>query len=271
MRIRTIKPEFWTSESIGKLSRNARLLFIGLWSLADDSGRLRGALPYLSGQLFPYDSDATPANIAAWLAELCRLGMVRRYEVDGSGYLDIPKWLKHQKIEKPSKSRFPEFVEDSGNSRGIVGEASVTDLGPRTIGSRTLEGDLGAGPTDHGNGPSLAQVAQPELALTAPPTPVQPQAEPFDEFWQAYPRKVGKQAASRAFDAARKGGGTGAIVAAAKAFGASVAKWPKDRQEFVPHPATWLNQGRYDDDPAEWAKNEPRTLEQLAQETPTQW
>ena len=40
MRIRTIKPEFWPSEKLAKASREARLLFVGLWSMADDSGRI---------------------------------------------------------------------------------------------------------------------------------------------------------------------------------------------------------------------------------------
>lgn len=57
MRIRTIKPEFWVSESMGRLSRDARLIFVGLWSLADDYGRFRADPRLIAGQLLPYDPD----------------------------------------------------------------------------------------------------------------------------------------------------------------------------------------------------------------------
>jgi hypothetical protein len=56
-RIRTIKPEFPQSESVGRLSRDARLLFIQLWTVCDDSGRARGSSRMLASLLYPYDTD----------------------------------------------------------------------------------------------------------------------------------------------------------------------------------------------------------------------
>jgi uncharacterized phage protein (TIGR02220 family) len=52
-----------------------------------------------------------------WLGELEAQGCIRRYTVDGESYLDIPKWLSHQKIDKPSPSKFPEFAEGSAKAR----------------------------------------------------------------------------------------------------------------------------------------------------------
>lgn len=111
-RIRSIKPEFPQSESMGRVSRDARLLFIQLWTLCDDSGRARGNSRMLASLLFPYDDDA-PRLIDGWMHELEAEGCIRRYEVDGDSYLDIPKWLKHQKIDHASASKYPEFVESS--------------------------------------------------------------------------------------------------------------------------------------------------------------
>lgn len=129
-RIRSIKPEFPQSESIGRLSRDARLLFVELWTIADDSGRARAASRMLASLLFPYDDDA-PGLIDGWLHELEAEGCIIRYEVDGSTYLQVANWLKHQKIDKPSPSRLPQFDEPSrkvANPR----EPSAPDLGPRT-------------------------------------------------------------------------------------------------------------------------------------------
>ncbi len=167
-RIRTIKPEFWTSESIGRLSRDARLLFIALWSLADDSGRLRGVLPYLSGAILPYDRDALKL-LPTWLDELQREGVIRRYVCsEGNHYIDIPKWLKHQKIEKPSPSRIPEFTEASPNTPRSLPEGSPSDLGSRTVVPSTS--DLGSNSS-----------------------PAAPSDSGFGEFWNAYGKKTGRK------------------------------------------------------------------------------
>ncbi len=111
-RIRSIKPEFPQSESMGNVSRDARLTFLQLWTIADDEGRLRGNSRMLASLLFPYDNDA-PELIDGWLFELEKEGCIIRYKADGQSYVQICKWLIHQKIDKPSKSKIPEFTEAS--------------------------------------------------------------------------------------------------------------------------------------------------------------
>jgi hypothetical protein len=111
-RIRTIKPEITQSESLGRVSRDARLCFYNLFTIVDDAGRTRGASRLLASLLFPYDEDAG-GLIGGWLDELERENCIGRYEVDGNYYLQITNWLKHQKIDKPSPSRLPAFVESS--------------------------------------------------------------------------------------------------------------------------------------------------------------
>jgi hypothetical protein len=119
-RIRSIKPEFPQSETIGKLSRDARLLFIQLWTIVDDDGRTRAAARMLASLLYPYDEDA-PKLIDKWLDELERAGSIRRYVVDGNAYLDIPNWRKHQKIDRPTASRLPEYCNPPlERSRGFA-------------------------------------------------------------------------------------------------------------------------------------------------------
>lgn len=91
---------------MGKISREARLCFIELWTLADDSGRLRGTPKVLASLLYPYDDDAA-GLIDGWLAELEGQGCITRYEVEGKPYIAIQNWLSHQKIDKPTPSRLP--------------------------------------------------------------------------------------------------------------------------------------------------------------------
>jgi len=115
---------------MGNVTRDARLCFIMLWTIADDSGKLRGASRMLASLLFPYDNDA-PKLMDKWLAELERERCIQRYEVDGAQYIEIAKWLDHQKIDRPSPSKFPDF---DASSRTIASprEPSSLDQGPRT-------------------------------------------------------------------------------------------------------------------------------------------
>lgn len=128
MRIRTVKPEFWTSESMGRVSREARLCFVGLWSMADDEGRSRAVSRMLANLLYPYDDDAR-GLVDGWLNELEREGCIQRYEVDGNHYLQVCNWLKHQKIDRPSKSKLPPLARIREDSRGLDVGSGIRDQG----------------------------------------------------------------------------------------------------------------------------------------------
>jgi hypothetical protein len=140
-RIRSIKPEFPQSESMGRVSREARLCFILLWTIADDSGRLRGNSRMLASLLFPYDGDA-PRLIDRWLAELESEKCVIRYKVNGDHYMEICNWLLHQKIDRPSKSKIVPFAnvredsptirEDSSGDQRIKGSKEGIEEGTGT-------------------------------------------------------------------------------------------------------------------------------------------
>lgn len=153
-RIRSIKPEFAQSETIGALSRDARLLFVQLWTIVDDAGRARANSRVLAMTLYPFDDDALNL-IEGWLQELEDQGCIRRYLVEGKPYLDIPKWLTHQKIDGPSKSKLPEFVEAS---RGLANDRECSMLDNRSMtldpGPRTREQNLAAETVNEGTSPA---------------------------------------------------------------------------------------------------------------------
>jgi hypothetical protein len=110
-RIRSIKPEFWDDRKLAKrTSRDARLLYIGLWNLADEWARLNGDPQWLKGQVFSYDDDLDADAVAKLLEELENpaLGAVVAYEVDGDPYLFLPKLERHQRLEPEKvRSRLP--------------------------------------------------------------------------------------------------------------------------------------------------------------------
>ena len=102
-RIRTIKPEFWTDDKIVQVSIPARLLFIGIWNFADDSGNLENSPTQIKMRILPADSCSVPPL----LQELIGVGVLREYSVDNKNYLNIPGFTNHQVINKPSKTRLP--------------------------------------------------------------------------------------------------------------------------------------------------------------------
>jgi len=149
-RIRTIKPEFPQSESMGRVSREARYCFIMLWTVADDSGRLRGNSRMLASLLFPYDDDVS-GLIDGWLDELAAEGCIVKYQVDGNSYIQIANWLIHQKIDKPSQSKIPEFDESSrilANPLRRIKEGIKEGISKTTVISDKPEDDLLACPVE---------------------------------------------------------------------------------------------------------------------------
>jgi len=141
-RIRTIQPTFAHSPSMKRISRDARLLFVLLWTVVDDEGRCHAEPDDLAKVLFPEDFDA-PRHMYGWLDELENEGCIERYDVDDIDYLRVRNWQKHQWIGLPSPSYLPPspherlrgsgIPEDSGRLRGRRRKAEANqELEPRS-------------------------------------------------------------------------------------------------------------------------------------------
>jgi hypothetical protein len=215
-RIRTIKPEFPQSESMGRVSREARLTFVLLWTLADDAGRLRGNSRMLASLLFPYDDDAADL-IDGWLEELRREGCITRYLADGGAYVQIDNWLEHQKIDRPSTSKIPE-PDAASRTLAKPREPSSLDQGPKDQGSKDRE----------------------------PPADF---AKEFEEgFWKVYPKKVDRGHALKAYIGARKRG------VSAETLTAGAERYrddPKRDPKFTKNAQGWLTGECWNDQAAE--------------------
>ena len=78
-------------------------------------------------------------------------------------------------------------------------------------------------------------------------------------IYAAYPRKVGKAEALKAIARTLKAGAitADALLAKVQAYTTATTQWPEADRRFIPHPATWINRGSFDDDPAAWIRNTP--------------
>lgn len=128
-RIRSLKPDFFKSATIARLSYRARLTFEGLWCLADDQGRLVADHRVIAGELWPQEDDVTWREVTEDVDALLALGLLRDYTVDGKVYLEVNSWTEHQKISKPTKSKLP---TPPWTTEGVLPESSRS---PRSTGA----------------------------------------------------------------------------------------------------------------------------------------
>lgn len=121
-RIRSIKPEIFASPQVMNLSRDSRLLFIGLITQADDDGRGVADPRKLKAAIFGGDDDISSARVLKLLAEIESQGLCITYDGNGHGRLySLPTFREHQYVSHPRDSRYP--APPSRNGTGETQEA----------------------------------------------------------------------------------------------------------------------------------------------------
>jgi Holliday junction resolvase RusA-like endonuclease len=260
-RIRTIKPEFFTSLTIADLTLEARLTFIGLWTHVDDEGRCVDDARLVKAAIWPLD-DRAAGEVDADLRALSESSLITRYTVEGRSYLEVSGWREHQKINRPTPSKLPgphdgdtaapvsapgrdettatSAVEDSPPQQATVEDDSLIPHGALTTGKERNR-EQGTGNTPSLNGSAV----EPAPDRPSPPKPGS-DADPYwRDFWDAYPRRVAKKAARAKFAAACRRADPAAIVDGARRYRDDTNR--VDR--FTKHPTTWLEGDCWDDPP----------------------
>lgn len=173
-RIRSLKPEFWQDEALARCSVQARFLFVGLISHADDEGRQRGSPRLILANVLPYDEDVGTADVGGWIDELAGQRLIITYEFEGQRYIAIRSWDKHQRVDHPKRSALPPppcEIPANGHipeARGNLPEA----LAPDKEGDKDKEGSGNKvrDPTIVGLCERLAEKVG-AIEGTVPPTP----------------------------------------------------------------------------------------------------
>lgn len=90
------------------MTRDERLMFVGIITIADDEGRLAASPAALHGALFPNDSNVTPRLIRKWRDGLvAKLANVQLYSHEGVEYVSLKRWERYQKPSHPTLSKLP--------------------------------------------------------------------------------------------------------------------------------------------------------------------
>lgn len=141
MRIRTIKPEFWSHPILSRLPDSARLLAIGLLNLSDDEGYFICDPILVRNALRAFDEDSTRTREA--LDSLSKVGYILVSEPSEVGPIGfVVNFLKHQRIDRPTPSKLKCYFNSTSNRRGFD------------------EGSLLEGNGKEGNGKERKQIAE---------------------------------------------------------------------------------------------------------------
>lgn len=142
MRIRTIKPEFWSHPVMARLPAETQLVALAILSHADDHGYFHADAAIVRGSCFPFRDNL--AKLSEDISELARVGWieVRKHQTQGDiGF--VINWSKHQKVDHPRDSKIKTYFisEQIANASRNPREVVALDQGS---GNREQGGDQGA-------------------------------------------------------------------------------------------------------------------------------
>jgi hypothetical protein len=249
-RIRSIKPDFFTSETVASLSLSARLTFIGLWTYVDDNGVGMDNELLINAAIWPLEEDPldTLARTREDLASLSRKGLVNRYRDSRKRYLHITSWGEHQKVDHPRKPRYP-LPSEVTDAAPLASQNGHVDPTLATDSRKTRESvapEQGSGIRDQGSGIRETPPAPPAGGRRAGRKNYDYDSDPvFGHFWAVFPKKKGKpDAYAEWLKALARGADPNVIIKAAERYRDDPSRDPGKTK----YPQGWLSSERYADE-----------------------
>lgn len=218
---RIIKESICTSDSVDQLSWFEEVLFYRLIVNCDDFGRFDGRTAVIKNRLFPLKDNLTIKSVETAINKLASAGLVALYVFEGKPYLYLPTWNEHQTI-RAKRSKYP---EPENICKQMISDASKCSRNPIQSNPNPIQSET-----------ESESESNTRKALESA----------FDAFWAVYPKKTGKEAARKAFKKIPKSAHS-LLVPAVEAQKKS-RQWMEENGRFIPNPATWLNQGRWEDE-----------------------
>ena len=176
-RLRTLKPGFFLDELLAECDPLARLLYAGLWTIADRDGRLEDRPRRIKAECLPYDD----CDADVLLEQLARRGFIVRYTIGEDRFIAVPTWSKHQHphVKEPAST-----IPAPGEHQLSMGPALDEPGCLLSLGSGSLS--FGSGLVEeHGEQEEhLSSTATVPAAATYPPD--------FEEWWENYGRRGSK-------------------------------------------------------------------------------
>ncbi|WP_269619227.1 hypothetical protein [Zhongshania sp. BJYM1] len=249
-RARNIKPAFFTNDALAESnSPLGRLLFCGLWTLADCAGNLEWRGRRVKAQLLPYDD----CDIDQLAIDLDKSGFVRFYSDGEKIYLNIPNFLVHQNPHKNERDKGPSVPPFTEGARQIIDFTSLTINRDKsgavtcTYGSdhadslNPIPDSLNLIPDSFGWKPGDSQ-SQSQIVAR------EEEQRMFEEFWGLYPTNIGKKQAEKAWRKLKPNKQLATDIRNNISERLSIGDWSLDKKDYIPHASTYLNNERWNDE-----------------------
>lgn len=256
-----IESGFWHSPKVKQLTERGRFLL--LYLLSCPHGNAAGCFVLPDGYIAS-DVGWLAETVRETLSELLNKGLVQRD--DATNLTRITGWWGHNAIENPNVAKHI-TKEILGLPNCDVRQAHIDDLLARTDLHETVIQTLSKGLGKPSRNQNITQqnITQPNKA--ASPAKVNakvPDEHPdFAEWYAAYPRREARGGAERAYRTARKSTDAEVLLEGARK---AAQRYAGSDPQFIPLPATWLNQKRWLDDPAKPPGKPLTRAEQLYRE-----
>ena len=147
-------------------------------------------------------------NIEQMLKELALSGKIIKFEVDNKNYWYIKNFFKHQRVDRPSSPKYPKYPLS-------LADDSTSTRSEDKLSKDKLSKDI------YGH---------------------------FEKFWTEYPRKISKKKAEQVFLKISPDNELFKKIMSTLETAKRLPQWTKDNGQFIPHPTTWLNQERWNDE-----------------------
>ena len=216
-RARNIKPGFFTNDVLAEVDPLGRILFAGLWTIADREGRLEDRPKKIKAQILPYDD----CNCDALLQALHKYGFILRYELDGNAYIQIVKWSEHQNPHiKEAESTIPAPYKNSASTVQVPKKEETSPADSLNPITDSLNPITSSKPAARGDGYS----------------------EEFEQAWTAYPTRPGasKKDAFKAWSARLKAGVAVDDLISGVVRYAAYVRAMKTEPQFIKQPVTFF-------------------------------
>lgn len=256
-RIRTIKPEFFTSLTVASLPVEARLTFIGLWTHVDDDGRCVDDARLIKAAVWPLD-DRLSTDVELDLKRLSESSLITRYKVGDRSYLAVRNWREHQRINRATESKLPPppppgqppVASEPAPARPAetppppAQEPLISETSSRAhahLSEDSRQERKGTGNREQGKEQGTTRASARAKAST------NPESDPdFMQWWRTYPNPQKRPVTYQAWIKATKTIPAGELLAATTRY-AEAERRRGTEQQYIPHSSTWLNQERWRD------------------------
>ncbi len=229
-RKRMIHPDIWTDEKFLSLKNDeARLLFIGMMNFANDEGIFKDKIISIKAQVLPL-STTKLGLIEDYISNMLELRLLEKgHDIDGTKLLRFKNWHTYQKINHatPSKYTFTkEEIDDSIRTKVELSEDSSRTTSQSNIIKNSINKN------NISTKKNLEKTTKQDFT--------------FEQFYELYPKKQAKEKAETSFKRLKKA----ELKALKVGLDSWLAFWKESGTDaqFIPLPATWINQKRFNDE-----------------------